>query len=181
MLSFPHTQSFLKCFKTKQVKEVLKQRSSEVLLLTSLSLKQTYHKVQNSGAFRLLKLVGGFQNPAFPLLSRQKHSTYMLSYCLLFFGNQEQAGQKCNKWVGNSVLIENETGKPQANNAQLSKKQAREDQKANTPSPSVSIPHPGVGSQELFPLILPLWVRSVKKPGFLNDSIDMLQKILQNM
>lgn len=150
-------------------------------MLTSLSLKQTYHKVQNSGAFWLLKLVGGFQNPAFPVLSRQKHSAYMLSYWLLFFGNQEQAGQKCNKWVENLVLIENETRKPQANNAQLSKKQAHEDQKANLPSASVSKPHPGVGSQELFPLILPLWVRSTKKPGFLNDSIDMLQKILQKM
>lgn len=150
-------------------------------MLTSLSLKQTYHKVQNSGAFRLLKLVGGFQNPAFPLLSRQKHRAYMLSYWLLFFGNQEQAGQKYNKWVENLVLIENGTGKPQANNAQLSKTPAHKDQKANPPLLSVSIPHPGVGSQELFPLILPLWVRSTKKPGFLNDSIDMLQKILQNM
>lgn len=79
-----------------------------------------YHKVQNSGAFQLLKLVGGFQNPAFPLLSRQNQSAYMLSYWLLFFGNQERAGQKHNR-VENSVLIENEAGKPQENNAQLSK------------------------------------------------------------
>lgn len=140
MPSFPHSPSFLRCFKTKEVKKVLKQRSTEILLLTSLSLKQTYHKVQNSEAFRLLKLVGGFQNPASPLLSRQKHSTYTLSYWLLFFGNQEQAGQKYNKWVENLVLIENETGKPQANNAQLSKIQAHEDQKANLPLLSVSYP-----------------------------------------
>lgn len=119
-------------------------------MLTSLSLKQAYHKVQNSGAFRLLKLVGGFQNPAFPLLSRQKHSTYMLSYWLLFFGNQEQAGQKCNKWVENLVLIENETGKPQANNAQLSKKRVHEDQKANLPSVCLHTP-PWCG----FPRTLP--------------------------
>ena len=90
-------------------------------MLTSLSLKKPYHKVQNLGVFRLLKLVGGFQNPAFPLLSRQKWSAYMLSYWLLFFGNQEQAGQKYNKWVENLVLIENETGKPQENNTQLPK------------------------------------------------------------
>lgn len=97
------------------------EEAAEVLLLTSLSLKKKYHKVQDSGASRLLKLVGGFQNPAFPLLSRQKQTAYMLSCWLLFFRNQEQAGQKYNKRVENSVLIENEMEKPQGTNAQLSK------------------------------------------------------------
>lgn len=67
------------------------------------------------------KISKRFSKPSISTAEPAKRSTYTLSYWLLFFGNQQQAEQKYNTWVENLVLIENETGKPQENNAQLSK------------------------------------------------------------